>query len=110
MELTGKIISVGDEQQISDRFSKREIVVETGDQYPNPLPVEFANDKMLLVAGAEVGDQVTVSAHVNGRKWESPKGDRYFISLRGYKIDNPAERGRFEAPDFKPESDDGIPF
>lgn len=110
MELSGTITEVFEQQDISDKFSKREIVVETGDQYPNPLIVEFANDKMGLIGGAQIGDHVTVSAHVNGRKWEGPKGVRYFLSLRGYKIDNPDERERFEAPAFEPEATDDVPF
>lgn len=111
VDITGAITHIGDEQQISDKFSKRDIVIETGDKYPNPLLVEFANGQMRLISGVQVGDQVTVTADIRGRRWEKPGGgEKYFVSLRGFKIDNPDERARFKAPTFEPDKKDDIPF
>jgi hypothetical protein len=32
--IEGKVVTVGDKVQITDKFAKREIVIESGDKYP----------------------------------------------------------------------------
>lgn len=87
MDITGKIEKIGDVQNVSATFKKRELVVRTEEQYPQPLMIEFTQDKTSLLDNYKLGDQVTVSINIRGREWKSPQGDmKYFVSLQGWRI------------------------
>lgn len=88
MEIIGKVIEIFDVQEITQKFSKRSIVIETDDQYPQVLEVQFANDRMKLVDKMSIGQNVEISINIRGRKWSGPKGDKYFVSLDGWRVQN----------------------
>ena len=86
MEITGKVIEIFDVKEITPKFSMRSIVIETDDQYPQLLEVEFANDRIKLIDKMSVGQTVEISINIRGRKWSGPKGDKYFVSLDGWRV------------------------
>ena len=45
MEIQGSIKVIGEVQEISATFKKRELVVTTEEQYPQTISVEFVQDK-----------------------------------------------------------------
>ena len=82
-EFKGTVLKVGEVQEISAKFSKRSVVVEEeggNSDYPNQVEFECHKDDMALLNEVSAGDDVTVTAFVNGRYWE--KGDRYFTTLK----------------------------
>lgn len=129
MDITGKIERIGEAQNVSATFKKRELVVRTEEQYPQPLMIEFTQDKTSLLDNYKVGDQVSVSINIRGREWKSPQGEmKYFVSLQGWRIGGaeapqqnapsqaqaPAPKQTFDAPktpDFSiDQQDDDLPF
>jgi len=109
MEVTGKIEKIGNEQQISTSFKKREVVIRTEEQYPQPLMIELTQDKTNLIDGYNVGDNVTISINIRGREWTSPKGEvKYFTSLQGWRIQG-AQAAQPAAPSTPPPSFDTPP-
>lgn len=87
MEVTGKIEKMGKVQEISASFKKREVVIRTEEQYPQPLMIEFTQDKVSLPENYKIGDSVTISINIRGREWTSPQGQvKYFTSLQGWRI------------------------
>ncbi|MCK5089397.1 MAG: DUF3127 domain-containing protein, partial [Hyphomicrobiaceae bacterium] len=64
--VSGTIRIVKDENRISQKFSKREIVIDTGGDYPQLLAVEFVNDKIDLIAACKPGDSVQVEVNIRG--------------------------------------------
>ena len=46
MEVQGKIKLVGNVQEITDSFRKRELVIVTQEQYPQTLCVEFVDQRV----------------------------------------------------------------
>lgn len=87
--ITGRIAVLKPTQVVSDKFSKREFVVETTEQYPQSIPLEFQQDKCSALDGINVGDEVTVSYNLRGRKWTSPQGeDKYFLTLQAWKVEH----------------------
>lgn len=82
--ITGKLIKIGDIQQISDTFKKREVVVKTGGEYPQTIPVDFMQDKVDLVRGISVGDEVSISYDLRGREYNG----KYFVNVVGWKIES----------------------
>jgi len=87
MEVKGKIKFIGSTQQVSDKFSKREIVVSTDEQYPQHISIEFNQDKCAILDKYRVGENVEVGINLRGREWTDPQGlIKYFNSIQGWNI------------------------
>ncbi len=89
MEITGKLIEDYGTVYVSEKFSKREFVVETStDMYPQPLLVQLTQEKCSLLDGINVGDEINVAINLRGRKWENKStGEvKYFNSIEAWKI------------------------
>jgi hypothetical protein len=89
VSITGKIKMVGKTQQISEKFSKRELVIaEPSGQREQFIPVEFTQDRTGLLDGFNPGEEVSVTCFVNGREWTGKDGvTKYFLSLSGNRIE-----------------------
>lgn len=89
MEVIGKIQKINDMQTFGTKgFRKREVVVLTNEQYPQPILVEFVQDKCDLLNNYSVGQDVKISINLRGREWTSPQGEvKYFNSVQGWKIE-----------------------
>ncbi len=104
MELQGIIKKVGEVQTFPSGFQKREMVIVTEEQYPQPISIEFLKDKGDLLNTLKEGDKVKVSINIGGREWTSPQGDvKYFNSITGWKVEN-LEGGGFEPTQSMPSS------
>lgn len=88
MEITGTIIQKGETQIYGNNgFRKREIVVQTDEQYPQPILIEFIQDKCDILNNYALGNNVTVGINLRGREWTNSEGQtRYFNSIQGWKI------------------------
>ena len=89
MEVKGSIKVIGEVQEISTTFKKRELVVSTDEQYPQTLSIEFIQDKTDLLNKFEIGQNVKVGINLRGREWENPqtKEIKYFNSIQGWRIE-----------------------
>lgn len=88
MDITAKVVEIFPTDQISDRFRKREMVVEyaTNPQYPEYVKFEFVQDRVDLLDNLQPGQEVQVWFDLRGRKWASPTGTRYFNTLQGWRV------------------------
>lgn len=90
MEITGKIKEIMPEVQVSATFKKRELVVQTNEQYPQSILIEFHQDKCDLLNLYTKGEEITVGINLRGREWVNPNGEtKYFNSIGGWKITKP---------------------
>ena len=89
MEVQGSIKVIGEVQEISATFKKRELVVLTDEQYQQTLSIEFIQDKTDLLNKFEIGQNVKVGINLRGREWENPqtKEIKYFNSIQGWRIE-----------------------
>lgn len=86
--LKGKLIVIGETQQVSEKFAKRTAVIETVDQYPQTIEVQFQQDKCALLDNFFGGEEVEVSINLRGRSWTNDKGEvKYFNTLEAWKIE-----------------------
>lgn len=87
--ITGTIKQVGKVQDVSASFRKRELIItEPSGQRPQHIPVEFTQDRCSMLDGFNNGDEVTVTAFVNGREWTGRDGvTKFFLSLGGSRIE-----------------------
>ena len=109
MNIKGKLINISETNQVSDKFSKREFVVEFAEnpQYPEVIQLEFIQDKCDLLDQYSVGQEVDVAFNLKGRKWTNPQGvDKYFNTLQAWKIE---KVGDAPSPGNEEDSDD-LPF
>lgn len=98
MNVKGKILEIQDTQRISDKFQKREFVLEyvENPQYPEYLQFEMIQDKCSQLDSYKVGDTVNVYFNLKGRKWTNPQGQvKYFNSLQAWRLE---EDGGAQAP------------
>jgi len=89
MEIKGKIKKISETAQISERFRKREFVVEYGSNpdYPQLIQFEMVQDRCELLDPFEVGQYVEVFFDLRGREWTNPQGEvKYFNSLQAWKL------------------------
>ena len=84
--ITGVIYKIDETQQVSEKFSKRELILKTSGDYPQYIPVQFTN-----------------------RLWNSPKGEeKCFCSLDGWKLDVIGEAPKVKSK--APIIEDDLPF
>ena len=79
-EIRGKVIAVLDEwRNNAGTFWKREVVVETGLRFPNPLKVSFQKEATSHLDGVTEGDCVIIPYVLNGREYDG----RYYVDIIG---------------------------
>ena len=121
MELQGIIKKIGETQTFASGFQKKELVLETNEQYKQYLSVDFLQDKIDLLNNVSVGDSVKIGINLNGRLWTNPQGEeKCFNSIIGWrleKVSGEAPQGNFtEKPKEKEaenpflDEDDDLPF
>lgn len=117
MEVNGSIKKIGDVQNITDTFRKRELVVTTEEQYPQHIMIEFTQDRTNLLDSYNLGDKVSVGINLRGREWTSPQGEvKYFNTIQGWRIEKAAEAAAEAAPAEMPpmppmnDDEDDLPF
>lgn len=99
IETTGKLHTIFEIKQVSERFTKREFVIELADnpKYPQVVLFQLTGDRCSQLDGMQVGDEVRIEFSLRGREWKSPSGDvKYFNSLDVWKIE-PARAGRSQS-------------
>ena len=93
-KIQGTVKVINPTQVISDRFSKREFVIETQDTYPQLVQFQATQDKCGLLDQFQVGEFVDVSFNLRGREWTSPQGEvKYFNTLEAWRIDKVGANG-----------------
>jgi hypothetical protein len=87
-KLEGTLKVANPTQVISEKFSKREFVIETQDQYPQLVMFQATQDKCNLLDGIGVGSKLEVSFNLRGREWHSPGGEtKYFNTLEAWRLE-----------------------
>ena len=115
MEVQGKIKVKGEAKTFGAKeFKKQELVIETQEQYPQPIMVEFVQDKCELLNSYNIGDSVKVSINLRGREWINPEGvAKYFNSVQGWRIEKVEEAPQGNLPpvqDLSNNEPDNLPF
>jgi hypothetical protein len=100
MDIKGKVHEVGEVITVSEKFKKRELVVEYAENpsYPEYVKFEAVQDKVNLLDAVKVGDQVEVFFNLRGRPWTDKMGKtQYFNTLSVWRL-NVLGAGATSAP------------
>ncbi|MEO5642768.1 MAG: DUF3127 domain-containing protein [Bacteroidia bacterium] len=87
--ITGTLKVKFDEQKVSERFRKRDFVIqENSSQYPQMISFQLVQDRCNLVDNFNAGDEIRVFFNLRGREWKSPQGEtKYFNTIEAWKIE-----------------------
>lgn len=101
LQLSGTLYRKFDTQQINEKMTKRDFVVETDDsQYPQLVKFELINDKCSIIDSYSEGTKVTVKFNIRGREWKKDETQTtYFVSLNAWRIERDGNGGSaYNAP------------
>ncbi len=109
LEVIGKLIEKGPTMQVSERFKKREFVLDiteevNGNSYPNFAKLQAVQNRCEMLDSYNEGDMVKVSFNIRGNKWEKDGKVNYITSLDAWRIerasagDNNAYNNQAAAP------------
>ena len=107
--MSGVVKIVGDSKQITEKFTKRDLVLTVTDgKYDQHVSFTFVNDNVNKLDSIAEGQEVEVSFNINGREWEDKSGEiKYFNTLQGWRVDE-AEVAQVSEPQSEEEPD--LPF
>lgn len=91
-ELTGKVIDIQPVQQVSEKFRKREFVIEKQENSSTAIFVDYVKfqlvqDKCDLINDSFMNTEVKVSFNIKGNKWERDGKVNYFTNLDAWRIE-----------------------
>tara|TARA_B110000438_G_C15552532_1_gene537582 strand:+ start:217 stop:576 length:360 start_codon:yes stop_codon:yes gene_type:complete len=116
LSVEGKVKRIHDEQVISERFKKREFVIETEEQYPQFLMFQLVQDKTNLIDQVKIGDKVEVFFNLRGREWQrDPSAEiKVFNTLDAWRIQKVEAMQVTDMPSAEPvapaAAEDDLPF
>lgn len=121
-EITGKVIEVAPVNQVSDKFKKREFVIERKEAGGSAVFVDFikfqlVQDRCDLINDTFMNEEVKVMFNIRGNKWERDGKVNYFTNLDAWKIDR-VQSGKSDPNPVPPVNDmpadvndiDDLPF
>lgn len=92
---------------VSEKFSKRLLVVEEShEKYPKKIAVEFANDRIKMLDGLRVGDDVLVEYYIESREYNN----NWYTTARGLAVSLKEQRKPQPAQTQTKEQTYDLPF
>lgn len=112
IKIVGTIHHIKQIEQISDKFKKREIVIQTDaeSKFPQLISMQLTNDKCDLANNLNFGDSVECMINLRGREWIDPKTSqtRFFNTIEcwsiNYKSQSFSDRTQHEMTTKSPEN------
>ncbi|MFO8054743.1 MAG: DUF3127 domain-containing protein [Bacteroidales bacterium] len=132
-DMQGKLIEKFNTNQISDKFKKREFVLEkreeaAGREFIETIKFQLTQDRCDLIESYNPGEELKVYFNIKGNKWERDDKISYFTNLDVWRIErinanNPDEQmaaqsnadtspmpGNDDLPPIEDEKEDDLPF
>lgn len=116
-EINGRLAEKYETQKVSDRFQKREFVIEvkstsaTGYEFVDFIKFQSTQDKCSMLDEFNIDDTLKVSFNLRGRKWEKEGQVSYFTNLEAWRIEKLTnESGDSSAPIPEKSDSQDAPF
>ncbi len=92
LEITGKLLEKFDTQVVSDRFKKREFVLEiseevNGNVFTNYAKMQLVQNKTEVIDRFEIGDMLRVNFSIKGNRYERDGKVSYFSNLDAWRVE-----------------------
>ena len=93
LEVTGKLLVKYETQQVSDKFKKREFVIElaeeiNGNIYTNFAKMQLVQNKCDIIDRFKEGELVKVSFNIKGNRWERDGKVNYITNLDAWRVES----------------------
>jgi len=113
-EISGKVIEVMPVIQVSDKFRKREFVLEKkeaggGAIFIDYIKFQLVQDKCEMINESFIHDEIKVWFNIRGNKWEREGKVNYFTNLDAWKIERASSSGREQSESKTPRTEDFPP-
>lgn len=98
-EIIGRIIDIQPVNQVSDKFRKREFIIEKKESGGSAVFVDYikfqlVQDKCDLINESFLNEDVKIWFNLKGNRWERDGKVNYFTNLDAWKIEKMASQGR----------------
>jgi single-strand DNA-binding protein len=85
-DIVGSVNEIYPEQQMTEKFRKREFILETSGQYPEFIKLQLVQEKCALIDQFKVGDLVKVDFNLRGRVFVKDNIKSCFTNLEAWRI------------------------
>ncbi len=116
-ELKATVKEIGETQQVSEKFKKRDLVLTdlSKPEYPQHIKFDLNQDKVTLADNLKIGDKVSISFNLGGREYTKDNKTSYFNSLQIWKLtklsDTAPQQAQIAEPQHIDNKDiDDVPF
>jgi hypothetical protein len=123
-EIVGRVIDISPVNQVSDKFKKREFVIEKKESggaavFIDYIKFQLIQDKCDLINESYLNEEIKVWFNLKGNKWERDGKINYFTNLDAWKIEKTSSAvreqnvsARTTLEDMPPENDElsDLPF
>jgi hypothetical protein len=98
-EISGKVIDISPVNQVSDKFKKREFVIEKKEAggaavFIDYIKFQLVQDKCDLINESFLNEEIKIWFNLKGNKWERDGKINYFTNLDAWKIEKISPQGR----------------
>jgi len=88
-DVQGKLHEIFDEQQVSEKFRKREFVLEIPDgSFTQYIKFQLTQDKCNALDQFKIGDDVKVAFNLTGKPFTKNGTTMYFTNLGAWRIES----------------------
>ena len=124
-EINGKLYEKNDTVAVTEKFRKREFVIEKTEssnsgEFTELIKFQLTQDRCDLLDRCNVNDEIKISFNIKGRKWEKDGKVSYFTNLEAWRIEKVSNETAaatpaapipgVDFPDFEASSDSDLPF
>lgn len=99
IQISGTVETILPTQDFPSGFRKRVLVVNTGGEYPQTIPVEFVKDKCDALDSLAIGQEVTAHVNIRGNEYNG----KYYSSIQGWRFEAGEKTERSAPSQSKPE-------
>ncbi|HLN21973.1 MAG TPA: DUF3127 domain-containing protein [Bacteroidales bacterium] len=91
-DINGKVIDISPLTQVSDKFRKREFVIEKKESGQSGLFIDYikfqlTQDRCDIINESFMNEEVKVTFNIKGNRWERDGKVSYFTNLDAWKIE-----------------------
>jgi len=111
LEVKGKLIVKFNAQQVTERFKKREFVLEIASgNYSEQVKFQLAQDKCDLLDKFKEGEEINVFFNLKGKPYTKDGVTSYFNNLDAWRIETAKEGKASGSEEVPPPTDDFSSF
>ena len=110
-EITGKVIDIAPVNQVSDKFRKREFVIEKKESggtavFIDYIKFQLVQDKCDLINESFLNEEIKIWFNLKGNRWERDGKVNYFTNLDAWKIEKISSQVKDQTVQSRPTLED----